>query len=199
MIRSRAAKVNNTKANSPPAGNVKPRRQDVCPDWPDARPRSVMATSLIARKPPVTAITRSGMDRSRPRLAAMPTATKNRPSSRPLNGSRSASSSCRNSLSASSTPARNAPRDMESPTWRARIATTMTVSNAAAVKTSVTLIRANGTRSAGRSNSRPPTTIAAMTANSFANVNRPFPPPRGSTVVGAINGNAASTGRTARS
>ena len=30
MIRSRAASVNNTNANSPPAGKVKPKRQEDC-------------------------------------------------------------------------------------------------------------------------------------------------------------------------
>ena len=108
-----------------------------------------------------------GSESNRPRLAAMPTAMKNSPSSSPLKGSISASSSWRNSLSASSTPARKAPSDMDSPATRASSAVAMTVSSAAAVKTSVTFIRAT-TRSAGRSSSRPPTTMAAMTARSFA-------------------------------
>ncbi len=50
----------------------------------------------------------------------------------------------------------------------------MTVSSAAAVNTSVTLIRAT-TRSAGRNNSLPPMTMAAMTPNNLASVRRPFP------------------------
>ena len=46
----------------------------------------------------------------------MPTAMKNRPSSKPLNGSMSVSSSRRYSLSASSTPARKAPSAIDRPT-----------------------------------------------------------------------------------
>ena len=46
----------------------------------------------------------------------MPTAMKNRPSSRPLNGSMSSSSSWRYSESASSTPARKAPSAIDRPT-----------------------------------------------------------------------------------
>ena len=76
--------------------------------------------------------------------------------------------------------------------------TSGTVSNAAAVKTSVTLIRAT-TRSAGRNNSRPPMTMPAMTPINLASVSMPFQLAHCSTAVGAISGSAASTGRTARS
>ncbi len=66
----------------------------------------------------------------------MPTAMKNRPSSRPLKGSMSASSSWRNSESASSTPARNAPSAMDSPTALTSAAVPMTSSSAVAVNSS---------------------------------------------------------------
>ena len=56
---------------------------------------------------------------------------KNSPSSRPLNGSTSASSSCRNSESASSTPARNAPSDIDRPIASIRSAAPITTSSAA--------------------------------------------------------------------
>ena len=66
----------------------------------------------------------------------MPTAMKKSPSSRPLNGSTSASSSWRNSESASSTPARNAPSDIDRPIASITSAATITTSSAAAVNTS---------------------------------------------------------------
>ena len=79
-----------------------------------ARSRTAARTS-----PPSAAPRRPRSAPARPARAAgrslMPTAMKNRPSSRPLNGSICASSSWRNSESASSTPARNAPRPIDQP------------------------------------------------------------------------------------
>ena len=66
----------------------------------------------------------------------MPTAMKNRPSSRPLNGSMSVSSSRRYSLSASSTPARKAPSAIDRPTACISAAVATTSSSEAAVKIS---------------------------------------------------------------
>ena len=80
----------------------------------------------------------------------MPTAMKKRPSSKPLNGSMSASSSWRYSLSASSTPARNAPSAIERPTLWNNNAVPSTTSSPAAVKASCTRVLAI-TRSTGRS------------------------------------------------
>ena len=96
----------------------------------------------MSRKPTVTLSSCSGAERSSPRLADMPTVMKNRPSRRPLNGSRSASSSWRNSLSASSTPATKAPSEADSPSQFASSAVAITVSSAAAVNTSLTWARA---------------------------------------------------------
>jgi hypothetical protein len=92
---------------------------------------------------------------STPKSMLMPTAMKNSPSSRPLNGSMSVSSSRRYSLSASSTPARKAPSAIDRPSHCISIAMPTTSSSAAAVKTSDVLLRAIQ-RSAGRSNRRPP-------------------------------------------
>ena len=87
----------------------------------------------------------------------MPTAMKNRPSSSPLNGSMSASSSWRNSESASSTPARKAPSDIDRPIDSIASAAPTTSSSAAAVNISRPPCRAMNF-SAGRTTSRLPTT-----------------------------------------
>ena len=66
----------------------------------------------------------------------MPTAMKNRPSSSPLKGSMSSSSSWRYSLSASITPARNAPSAMDSPADSISIAMPITTSSEKPTNTS---------------------------------------------------------------
>ena len=83
----------------------------------------------------------------------MPTAMKNRPSSRPLNGSICDSSSCRNSESDNSTPARKAPRLGLKPASCMNHAVPSTTSSAVAVNTSGLRVRAmmlNSRRSTGR-------------------------------------------------
>ena len=97
-----------------------------------------------------------------PKSIVMPTAMKNRPSSRPLNGSMSVSSSRRYSLSASSTPARKAPRAIDKPTNTISQAIPTTSSSEAAVKISGVLLLAIQ-RNSGRSSSRPPSTMAPTT------------------------------------
>ena len=104
----------------------------------------------------------------------MPTAMKNRPSSRPLNGSMSVSSSRRYSLSASSTPARKAPSAIDRPTACISAAVATTSSSDAAVKISGVRLRAIQ-RSAGRSSSRPPSRKAAITATALAAASQPPP------------------------
>ncbi len=84
----------------------------------------------------------------------MPTAMKNRPSSRPLNGSICDSSSCRNSESASSTPARKAPRPIDRPPSCTSQAVPTTTSSDVAVNTSGIFVHAT-TRNSCRSTSRP--------------------------------------------
>jgi len=80
----------------------------------------------------------------------MPTAMKNSPSSSPLNGSMSISSSCRYSDSASITPARNEPSAIDSPRLSMSAATPSTSSSAKPMKTSRWPVFAT-TRSSGRS------------------------------------------------
>ncbi len=123
---------------------------------------------------------------------------KKRPSSSPLKGSRSASSSWRNSLSASRTPARNAPSAIDSPARFASKAVAITVSNAAAVNTSLTRMRAT-TRNAGRTTRRPPTMTTATTMASFSSMIHHVPAVGWEVTIGESNGTTASIGRTARS
>jgi len=93
----------------------------------------------------------------------MPTAMKNSPSNNPLNGSMSVSSSRRYSLSASSTPAKNAPNAIDRPTVSIRPAMPTTSKSDAAVKISgVPLLAIQ--RSTGRSSSRPPKMMPPITA-----------------------------------
>jgi len=103
-----------------------------------------------------------GWRRITPKSMLMPTAMKNRPSSRPLKGSMSVSSSRRYSLSASSTPARKAPSAIDRPTDSISMAMPTTRNSEAAVKISGVLLRAIQ-RSSGRSASRPPSTMAPTT------------------------------------
>ena len=103
---------------------------------------------------------------STPKSMLMPTAMKNRPSSRPLKGSMSASSSLRYSLSASSTPARKAPSAIDRPTITIKYAMPTTSSSEAAVKISGVRLLAIQ-RSRGRSSKRPPSTMAPITPTIF--------------------------------
>ena len=93
----------------------------------------------------------------------MPTAMKNRPSSRPLNGSIAASISWRYSDSASSTPPRNAPSAIDRPACSKASAITSTSSSAKAVKISRSRVRAMW-RNTGRARRRPPPSVTTITA-----------------------------------
>ncbi len=74
----------------------------------------------------------------------------------------------------------------------------MTVRRAAAVKTSLTRMRAT-TRSAGRTTSLPPTMTTATTVASLSNIIHHVPAVGWEVTSGDNNGTTASTGRTARS
>ena len=99
--------------------------------------------------PTVNSSMSNGFSRTSARFADMPTVMKNKPNSRPLKGSMLASSSWRYSLSARRTPARNAPKDMDSPTWFTINAVPITTKSPAAVNASVTCVSAT-IRSMGR-------------------------------------------------
>ena len=121
-------------------------------------------TATIATTSPATI---SGCETIRPKSMEAPTAMKNSPSSRPLNGSMSLSSSWRYSLLASTTPARKVPSAGDSPTAVISSAMPITSSSAAAVKISRSRVRAIW-RKTGPSTKRPPPTTrptAASTAS----------------------------------
>ena len=162
-----AAAWNTTKPNSPPCASrmMNTGRSSTGNFISRAMPHSTSAFS--ARKPISSSATSPGCCSTTAKSIVMPTAMKNRPSNRPLNGSRSVSSSRRYSLSASSTPARKAPSAIDSPTDCISAAVATTNSSAAAVKISGVALPAIQ-RSAGRSSSRPPNTIAAITASALA-------------------------------
>ena len=106
---------------------------------------------------------------------------KNSPSSRPLNGSMVTSTSCRYSVSASSSPAMKAPSAMERPVRAATRPAPMTISSEAAMNSSSLLALATE-RIIGRNSSRPNTTSATMPNAACAKVSSIFgekisPPP----------------------
>ena len=108
-----------------------------------ARARNQTTSTLTAQEPDHDAPpSAAGCASSAPKSMLMPTAMKNSPSSRPLNGSMSVSSSRRYSLSASSTPARKAPSAIDRPTACISAAMATTSSSAAAVKISGVRLRA---------------------------------------------------------
>ncbi len=109
----------------------------------------------------------------------MPTEMKKKPSSRPSNGSISACNSWRYSLPDSSTPARKAPSDMDSPAALASAAAPTTVSRARVVN--ISGVRAPPmARNAGRMRNRPPIRMATIA-----------PPPRATSSQGTWSGTSA--------
>ncbi len=127
----------------------------------------------------------------------MPTAMKKSPSSSPLNGSMSTSSSIRYSDSASSTPAMKAPRPIDSPTDCVSQALPTTSSSASATKISRAPTFAT-IRSTGRSSSRPTSTIPASSARAMPASRQPNASPWAEP-AGASAPSTSSIGITARS
>jgi hypothetical protein len=183
------------EANSPPWHSAAARLRADSPLWPVARASAHSTAAFDAIRPSTAPTMRTGLDAIKPRSTDMPTEMKNRPSNRPLNGWMFASSSWRYSESASSTPARKAPSDMDSPTPLIRRDTPITTSNAAAVKISWILDWAMRC-STGRSSRRPPATTAAMTASASAAESSGSPL---RTAPGPSRGTNASSGMTDRS
>ena len=158
-----AAVWNTTNANSPPCPSNSVNTGRSCTGSPIQRDRPKITASFSVRKATTTTAIGPGDFISTPKSMLMPTAMKNRPSSRPLKGSMSVSSSRRYSLSASSTPARKAPSAMDKPTSCIRPAMPTTSSKEAAVKISGVLLRAIQ-RNSGRNSRRPPRMTPAMAA-----------------------------------
>ena len=107
--------LNNTKANSPPCAraNANSKRCFLLMLKVMARAYKIQAFTTISNA--TSAITVENSLANNSKLIEAPTVIKNNPRSRPLKGSISASSSCLNSLSARTTPAKNVPNAGESP------------------------------------------------------------------------------------
>ncbi len=165
---------NTTKPNSPPCASRMMKTGRSGRGSGMARAIAHSTTAFSSRKPAASTATRSGRCITTAKSMLMPTAMKKSPSSSPLNGSMSVSSSRRYSLSASSTPARKAPSAIDMPTACIKAAVATTSSSDAAVKISGVSLRAIQ-RSAGRSSRRPPSTMAAMTAITFSMLHQPLP------------------------
>src|SRR3546814_16158642 len=106
---------NSTNANSPLCN----RELDKAPApsllSPDTRPSTHSTAALIAISNTTSSTIRSGCVIRRSRSAHLPTAMKNKPSTKPLTGSISSSSPYRNQDSYRSTPALTTPNDTDPP------------------------------------------------------------------------------------
>ncbi len=87
------ASENSTKPNSPACGSANAMPRALSPEWRVTRASVYSSRNFTTIKPVTNSATRPGCSINRPRLAAMPTDMKNKPSSRPLNGPMWASSS----------------------------------------------------------------------------------------------------------
>ncbi len=163
-----SASANSTKANSPPWHRAAASAREESADVRSAARGHSRIAALIPISPTTPASTSSGCATTWPRSADMPTEMKNSPSSRPLKGSMLASSSWRYSESASSTPARKAPSDIDSPTATISSETPMTTSRAAAVKISWMPRVRDRPAAPGAAAAAHPAITATMTATAFA-------------------------------
>ena len=108
--------ANRTKPNSPPWLSSSPSASALRQRHPERHADADDDRRSWSRSAPAPCRSRrAAARRSRARSSIMPTARKNRPSRIERNGSTSASSSCRYGLSASITPAMNAPSAVDRP------------------------------------------------------------------------------------
>ncbi len=164
---------NSTNANSPPWLMAMARLSDERAGRRVRRPRPYSTAILSPTSPSTSPTTAPGRSSTTRKSADIPTAMKNRPSSRPLNGSMLASRSWRYSESASSTPARNAPSAIDSPATCMSSDVLMTTRSALAVESS--WLRASAMkRKAGRTRKRPATTRPTMMAAAMAACTHPL-------------------------
>ena len=191
-----AAVWKTTKPNSPPwASRIMKTGRSSC-GIGIVRAIAQRTAALSSRKPITVAAISKGCASTTAKSMLMPTAMKKRPSSSPLNGSMSVSSSRRYSLSASSTPARNAPSAIDRPTAFISAAVATTSRSDAAVKISGVSLPAIQ-RSAGRSSKRPPRMITTIVPIAFTGRSQSAPPSAPATP--ARNGTSARIGIAAMS
>ena len=203
------ANCSTTKANSPAwlSSTASSSRSATCILKKVARTNS---TSILRQMSATTsARTSSGFSITTRKAIDMPTVMKNRPSSSPLNGCRLLSSSCRYSLSASSTPPKKAPSAGDRPRLSVSRAAPITSASAKAVKASGTRVRASQLisgrmtkREPNRAAMKAPTTTRAShqsiglstTSSTSSPIASIGPPP-----MAVSSGMRASTGITATS
>ena len=162
-----AAAPISTKANSPPCASSRMKSGRSARGMPAVRAMTQSTAPLMSNRPAIRPKTAYGLVMSTAKSTLMPTAMKNSPSSRPLNGSTAASISWRYSDSASSTPPRKAPSAIDRPACSKASAITSTRSRANAVKISRSRVRAMW-RNTGRASRRPPPSVSTTTAHASA-------------------------------
>ena len=127
---------NSTKPNSPACARPRANNHRSLPLILKITARIRRTAILSAMRPRVRPMMSIRFAPSRPKLIPAPTVIKNRPSSRPLNGSMSDSSSWRYSEFARTTPAMNVPRAGDNPTSDINSAMPITIISAVAVNNS---------------------------------------------------------------
>mmetsp|Transcript_5800 Transcript_5800/g.15466 ORF Transcript_5800/g.15466 Transcript_5800/m.15466 type:complete len:242 (+) Transcript_5800:860-1585(+) len=130
------ASANNTNANSPPWPSSKPTRIDSASDNPNGRPTTVTTDVLTIISDEIRNATASGSFTNSVMSKVIPVVMKNRPSRSPRNGSVSTIIWERKSVSASNTPATNAPRVIERPSSSVNQAAPSTVRSTSDVNAS---------------------------------------------------------------
>ena len=144
-------------------------------DRPKARASGKMSANFSAISPAARPSTRTGCAITVPKSSRAPTVTKNRPSSSPLNGSIITSISRRYSVSASSTPATNAPSAIDMPVMVATCPASRMTSRQAAMNSS--RLRDSATvLNSGRSSQRPPRISTPMPISAGISASSPCAP-----------------------
>ena len=170
-----------TKANSPPGPSSRPVSIAASRGTRNRRASPKISAALTPIRPITHARSNSGACASSRKSMFMPTVKKNRPSSRPLNGSMVVSIALRNSDSDRSRPATKAPSAIDMPASPA-ITALATMTNSVAATNSSLVPAAATSRNRGRSSSRPtmtmtPSATAALATASASPVSTEPPAP----------------------
>ena len=164
---SAVARPRATKANSPPGPSSRPVSIAAGRGTRNSRARPAISAALMATRPITEAKSHTGSRASSRKSRPMPTVKKNTPSSRPLKGSMVVSMALRNSVSASSRPATNAPNAIDRPATPAATPVPTTTNSVAATNSSVVAEPATS-RKMGLSSSLPRMTMSAMASAAWA-------------------------------
>ena len=182
-----------TNANSPTWASANASSQRAGRSRSNSRPAINRTISFKTMAPATMPMIVPGSRAISGKSICAPTEMKNNPSRRPLNGSMSASSSWRYSLSASTTPATKVPSAGDSPTCSMSSAMATTISSAAAMNDSRRRTVARNWN-AGRITKRPAATTpptAPITRSAVIHAGRPSSAP-------AVTSATPSSGKIAR-